>query len=158
MEILRFYDECDLCSYMIDMANHGKSVTAVLNYEEAAELMRNLLEEPDVEVGHLEIGNHDYNGYDKEYYVSIDSDFIIDVCPAMPHYDVKFGYVPVQESDVILYSGDVKYAIVDINNSDTSYQIEFDIDDYNGFPEECIDKCPLCSTQVLQMLAKLFGE
>lgn len=158
MEILKFEDECDLYSYMCRLVDDKRNVTAVLHYEEAVELMRCFLEDFDVEVGHLEIGDSDYNGYDKEYYVSIDTDRILDVCPVMPHYDVEFGYVPIQEADVILYRGDVKQAIVEVNDPKTSFQIEYvDEDDtfIDGILSGCTDKCPLYNEAVLRLLAKL---
>jgi hypothetical protein len=154
MEILKYKDIEDLYWFMCDLVEHdNKNVTAVLFYDDALELMRNFIEDYDVEIGNIEIGNHDYNGYDKEYYVSIGSDYTLDVCPAMPHFKQDFGYVPVQGVDVILYHGDVKQSIVTVNDCDESFQIEFG--------EDSDDNCSLCSCgscPILEYIIALLGK
>ena len=156
MEILKFTDIEDLYLFMCDMVdNDSKNITAVLFYDEALELMRYFLEDYDIEVGHIEIGTHDYNGYDREYYVSIGSDYTLDVCPAMPNYDKKFGYVPVQEADIILYSGDAKQSIVKVNDCEESIQIEFD--PYEDLCGDCCYDCLSCPQgidHVVQLIAE----
>jgi len=155
MEILKFKDIEDLYSFMCAISQgEEKNITAVLNYDDAVELMRCFLDDVIVEVGHLEIGEYDYNGYDKEYYVSIDTDLILDVCPAMPHYNKEFGYVPVQEADIILYGGDVKQSIVSINDAKESFQIEIDDED-DELLIECSGQCPLCSEGFIQRLIEM---
>lgn len=160
MEIMKFKDIEDVYGFMSDIVtSDSKNITAVLFYEQAEELMRLFLEDLDVTVGHIEIGNHDYSNYSREYYVSIDSDLILDVCPVMPHYKQDFGYVPIQEADIILYDESAKQSIVRINDCKESYQIEF------GYDEDecgnCCNDCCSCSKSLctaIRLFMNLLNE
>lgn len=134
MEILEFKDIYNLYLFMTEIAEtENKVITAVLHFEDAAELVKYLTADDEVLIGHIDIADYDYNGYDREFYVSLDTDFILDVCPVIPNYDNKGNYVPMQETDIMLYGGDVKQAIVNVNDCKENFEIKFvDDEDYDA--------------------------
>jgi len=82
MDRLYFDDYIDMAEYMYDEATDDIYIVAVLYYEDAIKLLRELLSFDDVEISALDIEPPLYNGYDREYYVSLDEYKTLSVEPA----------------------------------------------------------------------------
>lgn len=97
----------ELSDYMIDKAQDGLYTVAVLFYNDAINLLRELMRCDDVEIEALDIKPEEYNRYSKEYYVSMADDMIVSVEPAY----VCGRYLDA-EADLILIDGDASSAII----------------------------------------------
>lgn len=107
MKILNFINYAEVSEYMLEKAKCGKNVTATLFLDEAIELMRNLMSYEEIEVGCIEIEQEEYNGYSKEYYVSLSNDMVLIVEQAW----CKEGYL-YAEPDIMLIDGDANSKIL----------------------------------------------
>ena len=78
-----YFKNCEeLSDYMVDKAQDGIYTVAVLFYPEAMELVKYLMRYDDIETMALDIKPVEYNGYNKEYYVSLADDMVVSVEPA----------------------------------------------------------------------------
>lgn len=102
-----FGDYEELSDYMIDKAQDGYYTVAVLFYNEALGLLRELMSYDDIELEALDIKPEEYDGYDKEYYVSLADDMVASVEPAY----VDGRYLNA-EADLTLIDGDASSAII----------------------------------------------
>ncbi len=85
MKRLEFHDASSIAEHMIKTASDGLNVVAVLFFDDAATLMRELISCQDIDLGCIEIMMQEYNGYNREYYVSLSSDGIMSVERAWDH-------------------------------------------------------------------------
>lgn len=97
----------ELSDYMIDKAQNGFYAVAVLFYEDALRLLRELMFNNDIDVGALDIKPEQYEGYNKEYYVSIADDMVVSVEPAY----VGNRYLDT-EADITLIDGSASSTII----------------------------------------------
>ena len=133
MERLEFEDIASLGNLVYEIATVEKSVvTTVLFYDRAQELLKWLLQYEGVEIGHIDFRHEDY-GYSKEYYITLDSDLILDIEPA---HDETY-YLPI-DTDVLLLDGDVSSKLSIINED--CLQFELVIDGNNERDSDC-DNC-----------------
>ena len=79
MERLVFNDYKALAECMANAAEQGDTTYAVLFFEDAVGLMKELFRLHDVTVGGIDINQQDYDGYNKEYYISLDGEYQIDI-------------------------------------------------------------------------------
>ena len=77
MDTINFSTHNDLAYYMIDKATDGKMVTAALFYEDAKELLKELAYYEETTIGNIELHEPIWNGYDKEFYVTLDDELCI---------------------------------------------------------------------------------
>ena len=78
-----YFENCnDLAEYMIDKADNNEYVVAALYYEEAMQLIRKILLYDDMDVQFMNIEPPEFNGYNREYYVSLSEDMVASVDPA----------------------------------------------------------------------------
>lgn len=97
----------ELSDYMIDKAQDGFYTVAVLFYDDALELLRELMFHNDIEFEALDIKPEQYDGYNKEYYISLTDDMVVSVEPAY----VGNRYL-VAEADLTLIDGNANSAII----------------------------------------------
>ena len=102
-----FEDYNDLSEYMYIKASDGANITTVLFFEDAKFLVKALLLNDDVEIGGIDIADEEYNGYTKEYYITLSDDLILDVTPA---HNGEAYLNP--EPDVMLIHGDASSSII----------------------------------------------
>lgn len=122
MERLEFDEIADLGNLMYELASEEDAVaTAVLFYDRAQDLLKWLLEYDDVSVGHIDLQHEDY-GYSKEYYITLDSDLVLDIQPA---YDKSVGYVET-DTDVIFFDGDSNSRIAVTNDNCLQFELVFE--------------------------------
>ena len=102
-----FGNHKELSDYMIDKAQDGLYTVAVLFYDDALCLLRKLMRYDNVEIEALDIKPEEYDGYSKEYYVSLTDDMVASVEPAY----VGSRYLNA-EADLTLIDGDANSAII----------------------------------------------
>lgn len=140
MDRLFFDDIAELGNFMYESADEQSVVvSSVLLYDKAVELIRWLMAYDDITIGSINIENEDYNGYDKEFYVTLDSDLVLDVAPAYKYKTAKTsaGYTDI-DADLILYDGDVNSRIAIQSECLNKFEIVFE--------EECEDSSYDCGT------------
>ena len=113
MKRLVVSDIFDLAHSIYNNAHHNKEVYAVLFFEEAEALMRELLAYDDVNVGCIEIWDAAFNDYSQEYYVCLDQEMTLWVQKAYDetadNYKGKYlGF----EADKVYVDGRANYSIV----------------------------------------------
>lgn len=133
-----------LSDYMIKQAENGFYTVAALFYDDAMKLVRELLRYDDVVVEALEILPEEYNGYDKEYYVSVTEDLIVSAEPA--YRDGKYLYADGEitllegsiSSEILKYVGIQSSIEITIGNS---YDYEYEDDDLCDECCHCLGEC-----------------
>lgn len=123
-------------SMMHKYASDGNDVYAILYYDDAIELMRTLLLYRDVSIGGLEIAQFDYNGYDKEYFVSL-TGMTLDIEPAWgdanEYHDAGYLWY---EADLVFASGDVHSSLLKDQDPEMCYEVVWMDEDHNGDYDE----------------------
>lgn len=123
----------DLCDYMVDKAQDGIYTVAVLFYEDALQLLRELMQYDDIDIEAIEIKPEEYDGYDKEYYVSLTDDMFASVEPAY----VGGRYLSA-EADLTLIDGDASSAIIKDVPQQTCCEIYIGVseDEMEGYDDD----------------------
>ncbi len=130
---------------MIDVAQimHDKVATGCTGvcfvgiYEDAAELIKELLMMYDeTTVNQIAIEMVEYDGYDKEYLVTLDNEMAVWCQKAFNDYCNEYFYV---EDECVLVADDCNSAILKNIKSDEVYEVSYDLDD-----EECDGSCECC--------------
>ena len=132
MERLYIDDFDALANIMHEKALQRKTTYAVLFYDEAIELIRELMVYCDVDVNSIDIAAGDFNGYFKEYVVSLSSDMMLDVEPAWHGANeyVSEGYLWIGSADTIYIDGDASSSILkDVEGN--VYELVFSDDEYD---------------------------
>lgn len=172
MEKIVFNDYKTLAEIMYSIADAGDISYTVCFFDDAVKLLKELMSFDETSVGGIELSDEDYNGYSKEYYISLDDDFIIDVQPAY-NKDLNNGkgayYTFDAEKTFIV--GDANSIIIKDMDKDTCYEIEFnteDIEDSYDVLDMILDNAKLVKDadgnpigigiDVLALLSDLYGE
>ena len=140
MKRLVLSDISELAEYMIGKVAEEFNVTATLFYDDAVALTRELMSYEDIDVGCLEIMTPEYNGYKKEYYVTLSEDNVLAVEPAW-----KDGKYLNAEPDLMIIDGDSSHKIVEdipVGNCRELY-IGIEEDDTDCC-DECCGDCTNC--------------
>ena len=145
MDRLYFDDYIDMAEYMYDEATDDIYIVAVLYYEDAIQLLRELLSFDDVEISALDIEPSFYNGYDREYYVSLDEYKTLSVEPAY----VNDNYLNT-DADVLLLGGDVHANAMAGTPVENCYEILVD--------EDCECECADCQSDSIYGFTVTLGE
>lgn len=134
MKRIFFDNHEELCEYMIDKAQDGMYSVAVLFYDDAIKLIREMMMYDDIEIESLEIKPYEYDGYDKEYYVSLANDMIASVELAF----VDGRYLDA-EADLTLIDGNANSAILKHLQENKCHEIYIgeNEDSYNDHCKEC---------------------
>ena len=137
MDRRHFKTYADLSRYMIETSEEDTFIVATLFYEDAIELMHEILKDGDIVVEAIEIKPEIYNGYNREYYVSL-SGLTLSIEPA---YSGN-RYLRT-DADIMLLEGSVSSEIlpyVDIDNCvEISIGINYDYDYEDDIGEDDID-------------------
>lgn len=105
-------------------------------YEEISDVLKEILQYDEVSVGNIELNSADWNGYLKEYYLTIDEDMVVCVEPG--YYAEKEIYLQY-EAETLIICDDCNSVIVKNNMYEgaVSYCYRYDGDcDYG-----CCDCC-----------------
>lgn len=142
----KFYDFAELGNYMYELAScESQVVTAVLLYEDAIKLIKWIMLYDDITVGRIGIESEYYCGYDKEFYIIIDTDLVLNVIPAyqLQEDETAEGYLIIK-SDVILYGGDVSSKLALHNTYGNKYEIIIETNDNKDKCGDCCEDCSNC--------------
>lgn len=118
MEILFFNDYKEIGEYMYNKAILGHNITATLFFDDAVGLMRYLLQYDSIDIGGIDIASMEYNGYSKEYYVTLSEDLTLDVEEAW-HIDKYL----MAEPDIMLIDGNASSTIIKDISKDNCREI-----------------------------------
>ena len=138
----KFYieDLYDVAEAMYDeIVENGKDETMFVgHYNEAIEMIKNLMILDDVMPHSIEIHEVEWDGYDKEYYVTLDKKLEVWVEPAM-HED---GEYLISLVDVMFMTGDCSSKIIKTVRYDEVVEIVFFDDE--KLEDECDGCCGEC--------------
>lgn len=149
MDKIVFNDYASLVYKMLETADSGDVAYAVCFFEDAVGVLKELMSIDDVSVGGIEIAEKEYNGYSKEYYISIDSDFIVDVQPAWHDTNEynEAGYLYYEAAKTYIV-GDANSAIIKNVDKSTCYEIEFDLlNDKSDFTDKFFDNASIVTDE-----------
>lgn len=138
MKQLRLKNISDLAEYMLEQASNGFNVDAVLFYDEAAALMREILLY-DVDTGYIEIAKSMYAGYTKEYYVTLSDDLVLSIEPAMSD-----GKYKTSEPDLMIIDGNASHHIVDDVPVEICRELTLCEDSSRDSCNDCCGDCSTC--------------
>lgn len=93
----------ELAEFMFIEAIGGHSALAVLFYDEAKELMRELLRCDEIDAYGIEIHPAEWDGYDKEYYITLSDD--LDLFVEKAYQADRDRYLGFEDDCLILGSG-----------------------------------------------------
>lgn len=150
MKTIKFIDFDEMAYDMMQYAESGKDVTAVLFYEDAGKLMKNLLVYDNVLPGWIELEDVNYNDYDREFYVSLLREegkrFSLFVEKAyksgLGSNQNKTDYL-FCEGDIAYFLGDVHSSVISHVETKRSYEVEIAGRNEDDECEECDDEtCP----------------
>lgn len=129
MDIISFVSHEDLAEYMVNKALEGNFVYAVLFYDDAKQLLKELSFFEETEYESVELEAPEYSGYEKEYYIILDDEFNIGVEKAF-HEENEWheaGYYKFGDDDVVaLIDGYANSQI--LKAAEGAYCMEMEID------------------------------
>lgn len=134
MEKVKVNSALEVAINMLEEASEGKYVYSVLFYEEAVAVMRVLLNDNDIDIFTVDICDPECNGYEKEYYLTLDPEMVLSCEPAWheknEYHDA--GYLKF-DADVIYIDGEAKSKILECCDSDAEVT-ELDLSDCQLYP------------------------
>lgn len=145
MKEKHFEDYIDLGCYMYDIATNEESISSVLFFDDAVELMQDLLEYGDVYVGNILIDSN----YAREYYVTLTDELVLNIVPV---FDSNNDIVE-EQVDYMLFDEDASSKIA-VHNKCEQYEIVYG--DYeDNVCGDCCEDCSNCqrrmTTEALDM-------
>lgn len=147
LDTIIFDDYIDLADHMLEVTNEDHFSCVVMKYDKARQLVKAIACFKEVEIGCIDIADEQWNGYNKEYYVTLatytDGVYELSVEPAW-HEDSEYRkacYFDVDHA-IVFVDSDASSAILNhIGNHSKIYEVEMDIDEYDcdecEFREEC---------------------
>lgn len=137
MNRLLIEDMIDVAKAMYDMIKNGcEDICFIGKYDDAAMLIKELLMVYDeTHIQQVSIESIDWDGYDKEYIVTLDHDF--NVWCEKAYQEEHKRYLIIGENCVLI-ADDCNSKILDNIESDVIYEVGYDIDeDEAGCDENC---------------------
>jgi hypothetical protein len=142
MDTYIFLSHESLADYIYSEAAKGKSVVAVLFYEDAKRLLKELARYKETSFDDIELHDCLYDGYDDEYYIIVDEDLCIWSERAYNEVEETGfkGYFRFGDEDVIaLIDGDANSQVIKAAEG-CDYIAEIEIVDDTC----CDDECEFC--------------
>lgn len=144
MERKIFDDAYDLAKYVCKKQDNVDSVSIVCDYDYAVWILSDLVKD-DLNLTHVSLTDKEYDGYDKEYLITVSDDDIY--CEKMYHSTSegykKDGYLR-HECSICLIHQDCNSKIIDKIDADKMYEIAFadelDEDDVNDSEDSMFDR------------------
>ena len=143
MKRIYFGDISNLAAFMINEVDKNHSVSAVFHYQDACELLRELLKYDDVKPNFIQLEPEDWDGYDKEYSVDL-NDFGTLELSVEPVYDRKKERYLYYYCDCLILGSDVNSTITKFNDAEScdTFEAVFETDEEIGC-SDC-DYCVCC--------------
>lgn len=128
MNTIKFNNYDAFAMRMVNDVMSGKWTAAVLFFDDAAELVKAIIRaEKDVVIDGINLNPEMMTGYDREYLVSFDEEFILSVEPLW-HEDNEYhkaGYL-VFDADVCYVDGSAHNAAIECVDRDACYAVFID--------------------------------
>ena len=159
MDRINFKNFKKLADYMIDKAYDCSYVAAVLYYNDAKNLVRELMSREDVDFDMIEMSNPDFAGYDREYYVSLSYDYYSsnEDCNRVIIASCERAYNGEKylraEADVTLVHSDAHSSILSTINDNKFREFCVGEDDFEC--EDCVCKS---ATDVADLIEGIFDN
>ena len=129
MRKIVFNSYAELVDNMMDVANDGGTAYAICFFDDAKAVVKELLSREETDIGGIEISEPCYRGYNKEYYISVDGDFLVDVEPAWhdknEHNDAGYLWY---DCEAVYVVGDANSASIKHMDKSKCFEIEFNLD------------------------------
>lgn len=129
IDVIHVEDYDKLSNLMYELAYEGFVVCCVMSHTKAFELLKEIAVYDDIQLGSIQLQNEDYSGYDREYYVTLDSDMYLDIAPAWYKGDDKHsaGY-SYNEADVYFFDGDAHASAMESYQGNICYELHIEDD------------------------------
>lgn len=123
-EFSKFADEI-----ILNMNNVKNNITIVAYYEDAVEILRELIKTDKVDIYSIDIHDYYWDNYDNEYYITVSKseDGYILYCEKA--YNVKKDIYLYSETNILYIASDCNSRILQRINSDVAYEVRFCDDD-----------------------------
>lgn len=138
-EKIIFNSYTELVDKMMEVANDGGTAYTICFFEDAKEIIKELLSREETEIAGMTISEPAYCGYNKEYFISVDGDMLIDVEPAW-HDKNEFheaGYL-WYDAEKVFVVGEANSAVIQCIDKEKCFEIEFDFSDVDEEFEKLI--------------------
>lgn len=136
----------NLAEFMVGNAQEKRSTIVALFYDDALQLMRELLTYEEVEPFTISISSEQFDGYSKEFYITLAGDLQLFIEKAI---GPKGGYLNFEDDCLVLYP-DTNSAIIEKNYAKESPVYEAIFDGDKELDREDCDliacKCGKCKT------------
>jgi len=121
IDIRNTRDYVGIASDMFNIASNGKTIYLFTYFDDAVAVMRELLQYNTILVGSIDIAPEKDNWYNKEYYISLDENMMLDVEPAYQErnewHDAGYaGFI----ADIVIVGEKTSYKkmLKDVNNNE----------------------------------------
>lgn len=140
----KYFKDCkDVASYMYLSASSGTYIVAALYYDEAIEVLKHLMRHEDVDVELLDIAPVDYDNYNKEYYISITEDLVVNAEKSM--FDNKYLKI---DADCILIDANASSSIIINEDQNICREIYIGEKNFDFIEDENVcKKCKECESK-----------
>lgn len=126
-ERTKFFDVCAVIEKMFNKAMNGQSSTLVCFYDDVVTALQQLIADPNTVVKDVEIESPDCDGYDREYYISLDDEYELYICPG--YGDKAHGYKENKYlfhiTDNLFIVDDASVEILDSIATNDTYIVEY---------------------------------
>ena len=141
MEKIHFENTAECADYMVEKFLLNLEICAVLFYDDTVDLIKELATYKEVKIKSIEIHSSELDGYDKEYYVSLDKDGYLYVEPAYRDKE----YICLEDDMLVLIPNNANYSIIKEIPNDNCREIYIGIDNNYGYNcEDCCRDCCIC--------------
>lgn len=134
MEKKIFQDAASLAEYMVDNVEQRHYIVATLFFDEAQELLRELLLYDDISIGTIEIEDKLFDNYCGEYYVSLTDEYILSVEKAF-----KYDQYLITEAELMLINSDASSRIIRMNSGTDFIEIEINYAKFDEAEQDSFD-------------------
>lgn len=168
MKVLSFENHEDLAEFMIQIALQKQTVCAILFYEDTCKLLKELASFEGISLNTITLSDPEYKGYNKEYYIFLDDNLIVNVDEAWHgknewHDEGYFSFGGYET--VAFIHGNASSQILKAIEGSTCFEIEigeeseYDFDDYVLEDDEEEQLCAVSIYDLIkQICEKLFEE
>ena len=134
MERIIIEDIFEVAELMYDTASDGKDTTFVGLYEDVVELIKDLAIFDDVFIERIDVEPDFLRGYEKEFYVELDTEMRLWVEKA---YNLDNEVYMYNETEILFVADDCNSKILDRVDYQDAYEISYGVD-------ECTGNCECC--------------
>lgn len=143
MDKIIIEDMCDVAEMMVNEVGEGNEATFIGLYYDVSELIRELIiaAEGEIDIERIDLEPEIFDGYDKEYYVSLNKNCELWCCKA---YCSEIGHYLFDETGVVFIADDCNSKILEFVDYDKIFEVGFEDEEpeCNGDCENCQNNIP----------------